>query len=415
MSLPISSYTFVTSGGQRRFVHSWQNENNDVIECNKCGSSCKETDAYGNHWIQPKTLDDNDNELKSANIEGMNPAAMQSHRLPTGPTSIPASSTNGLGRITTLMDHKEIIVGKNIESFMLCDTKAVSDTQQFLLDAGIKAIPDLLRAACAVSGPVRSLDIVLRFYVTINGEVFTLQTTALVINHYYDIRESVDMMFAMLLEKLKRYMASCSKDCSAQQKDFSIKRINIKVQRFCERNPTLPLQFARKQAPTAAMTTGSGNKHQDLALINSWFRKHLLTSQPLNGKDLPFPCNLYSIQQCSNSLELYAVPYHLNFKANNLLSCRSFAIICDISGYFIGLQEISNIRRFLHHSSEDRIVSCSSCLENFTEPSKLTLHKMLNCGRGFELVKMDPDFIEIYEQCWLLEKCDNWTLFGIVE
>lgn len=47
MMEPTSRYTFVTLAGQRKFFHRWYLDNNEVIECNKCGgTTCQGTDAY---------------------------------------------------------------------------------------------------------------------------------------------------------------------------------------------------------------------------------------------------------------------------------------------------------------------------------------------------------------------------------
>ncbi|XP_073841471.1 protein terminus-like [Musca autumnalis] len=422
-SLPISSYTFVTSGGQRRFVHRWQYENNEVIECNKCGSSCKETDAYGKHWSQPKTLDENDNIGKD---DSSNRGTIDISRTAKTPIALCTSTSSSsleksFGRITTLMDSKEIIISKNVESFMLCASKAVTDTQEFLLETGIKAVPDLLSSVYAMHGGGHShhLLVVVRFYVTIKGETFMLQTTELTIKHHYDIRESVDMIFTMLLEKLRNYMA-CRREANglANEEAYSIKRIYIKVRKQHHvQQQTLPLHYARKQSNMEIGTflNSTTTSQDDLALLTAWFRQHLLTSESLDSLRSPFPCNLYCFQECPNSLELYVVPYHLSSHSSDIYKSRSFIILCDINGCFMELQEITNIRRFLHHTSEDRVLSCTRCQACFMEPSKLALHKMLNCGRGFEMLKMDSDFIEIYENCLLLEKCDNWSLFGIIE
>ncbi|XP_005191775.2 protein terminus-like [Musca domestica] len=425
-SMPVSSYTFVTSGGQRRFVHRWQYENNEVIECNKCGSSCKETDAYGKHWSQPKTLDDNDsnNNNKDGSIDisrtAKTPIALStSTSSSTSSSSSLTSSDKSFGRITTLMDSKEIIVSKNVESFMLCASKAVSDSQQFLLDAGIKAVPDLLASLYAMYGGGHShrlLLVAVGFYVTIGGETFMLQTTELTIKHHYDIRESVDMIFAMLLEKLRNFLACRSESNGfGKQEAYSIKRIRIKVrkQQLQQESMPLPLHYARKQ--TNMEMSGTTANRNELASLTAWFRQHLLTSEPLDSQMSPFPCNLYCFQECPNSLELYVVPYHLGSSSNDLYKSRSFIILCDIKGRFMELQEITNIRRFLHHATEDRVLWCPRCQQCFVEHSKLALHKMLQCGRGFEILQLDSDFIEIYENCLLLEKCDNWSLFGIIE
>ncbi|XP_061391964.1 protein terminus-like [Musca vetustissima] len=420
-SMPVSSYTFVTSGGQRRFVHRWQYDNNEVIECNKCGSSCKETDAYGKHWSQPKTLDDNNigrDGIIDISRTAKTPIALST---PTSSSSL-TSLEQSFGRITTLMDSKEIIVSKNVESFMLCASKAVRDTQQFLLDAGIKVVPELLSSIYAMYGGGQShhLLVVVRFYVTVKGETFMLQTTELTIKHHYDIRESVDMLFAMLLEKLRNFMACRSESNSlGTQEPYSIKRIHIKVRK--QHNPQqsqiLPLHYARKQTnmEIANLQNGLTTSRDDLALLRAWFRQHLLTSESLESLRSPFPCNLYCFQECPNSLELYVVPYHLCSQSADIYNCRSYIILTDIHGRFMELQEITNIRRFLHHTSEDRVLSCTRCQACFLEPSKLVLHKMLKCGRDFEILKMDSDFIEIYENCLLLEQSDNWSLFGIIE
>ncbi|KAM7356764.1 protein terminus-like [Cochliomyia hominivorax] len=394
MSLPTPSYTFVTSGGQRQFFHRWHFENNEVIECNKCGTICQENDAYSQHWLQQKIkLNEVGDELNT-------------------------------WQRTPIMEQQSAIVSKNIESFMLCDGKLVSDTQQFLLDAGITAIPELLSVLYA-SPECKELVVKMRFYVEIADEMFMLQSSELEIKHHCDIRESVDVIFLMLLEKLRTFMTCMPKNansssrrrrcCSTPEGVYRIKRIHIKVQRRkyeqnSEKLP-LPLQYQRKHALMQETPT---NENNSIEQLSQSFQKHLHLSPEAPFKP-PFPCNLYCFQTCANSHELYVVPYHMSSSPASFLSTRSFIILNDIMGRFQQLQEIGNIKRFLHHFAEDAVLCCPQCQEKFMQHTNLSIHRMLNCGYDFEILKVGKDFIEIYEECLEIMRTTKWLLYGIVK
>ncbi|XP_023305461.2 protein terminus-like [Lucilia cuprina] len=386
MSLPTPSYTFVTSAGQRQFFHRWHLQNNEVIDCNKCGTICKETDAYSQHWMKQKL------KLTEAGDE-----------------------LNTWMR-TPIMEQQPAIVSRNIQSFMFCDGKVVSDTQEFLLDVGITGIPDLLSVLYATDG-CKELMVKLRFYVEIEDEMFMLQSSELEIRHHSDIRESVDVIFLMLLEKLRTFMTCMPRRRRGLQEGvYRIKRILVQTQRRQYVNNEqlqLPLQYKRKQA-ILQETDMTPQYKCDLEQLSLAFQRHINTSANSHFKP-PFPCNLYCFQTCANSQELYAVPFHISNKPQSFLSTRSFVIVNDILGGFQQLQEIAHIKRFLHHSAEDAVLSCSQCQAKFMQPTKLSLHKMLNCGHDFEILKIDPDFIEIYEECFEIMRCAKWLLFGIVK
>lgn len=385
MSLPTPSYTFVTSAGQRQFFHRWHFENNEVIECNKCGTICQENDAYSQHWLQLKQkLNEVGDELNT-------------------------------WQRTAIMEHQSAIVSRNIETFMLCDGKVVSDTQQFLLDAGITAIPELLSVLYASSVKCKELMVKLRFYVEIEDEMFMLQSSELEIKHHSDIRESVDVLFLMLLEKLRTFMTCMPKRRRGMPEGvYRIKRIQIQAQRRLYKNNErlmLPLQYQRKHALLDAQ-----QHKEDVEQLSFSYHQYLKTSSSASAHfKPPFPCNLYGFQTCANSQELYAVPYHISTSPANFLNTRSFIIFHDIKGGFQQLQEISNVKRFLHHFAEDEVLSCPQCQEKFMQPSKLAIHRMLNCGYDFEILKIDKDFIEIYEECLEIIRSSKWLLYGIVK
>lgn len=386
------SYTFVNVAGRRTFFHRWHDlENDEVIECCKCGTTCKETDAYSQHWL-----------------------------LQTAKQNQVSDDELNRWQRTAVMKRLPAIVSQNIESFMLSDAKVTQDTHQFLLDAGLTAIPDLLRVLYAAEH-CKALMVRLKFFVEIKDEMFVLQTNELEIKHHSDIRESVDMMFLMSLERLRTFMIlkplrhAGRRQRPLQPNEYRIKRIHISAQRIPlnhlkEDILMLPLHFRQKNAsklPTPQQVNA-------IKLLTWNFRQYLKTDQKQHFKP-PFPCNLYCFRTCPNTQEVYAVPYHFTWKSEEFSNIPNFIILENIRGEFQQLQEIADIKKFLQVPQHNMVVTCRRCQLTFVQPTELYLHLMLTCGNEFEILQIHPDVIEIYEHCYELWRKPKWMLYGIVD
>ncbi|XP_018798151.1 PREDICTED: protein terminus [Bactrocera latifrons] len=370
MSYFHSSYTFSIEGSTRTFHHRWRMAGR-VYECDACGTTCDVRAAYSQHW---------------SSVGRTHCSAEQRTQLKT-------------------------IEEQRINNFILCNERNRS-TNEFLLDAGIQAIPQLLRLLFHDAG---RLHFRLSFYVrALNETDFLFCSSELAIEHHLDISETVDVLFLMLLEKIEAYMYACYPTRAAE---YSVKRIKIYVRRELNRTESvsttkapmkciLPLQYRVKHATAAP------------------------SAQAVSAS-VAADANLYCFRICARTQELYVVPYQLGKCPSNAcdsevqraqqtwdrIGCGAHYIQLEsIDGAQQQLLEISNITRFLRTDEEDHVHTCVQCKANFTQRTKFQLHKALDCGRGFEVLQLDSDNLEIYEHC-LQMRCDNykWPLFGIIE
>nr|XP_014092863.2 protein terminus [Bactrocera oleae] len=363
-----SSYTFSIEGSRRTFHHRWCMAGR-VYECDACSTTCDVRAAYSKHW-------------------------------------------SSVGRTLCSVEQRALlktIEKQRIKNFILCSEHNRS-TNEFLLDAGIQAIPQLLRllfhnAVC--------LHFRLSFYMRALNEtdlLFCSSESAL--EHHLDISETVDVLFLMLLEKIEAYMFARYPTRAAE---YSVKRIKIYVRRelrimaSASNAPLkciLPLQYRVKHATAAP------------------------SAQPVSAA-VAADSNLYCFRNCARTQELYVVPYQLGKcpstacdgevqsaqQAWDRIGCGAhYILLQSVDGVQQQLLKISNISRFLHTDEEDHVHTCVQCKANFTQRTKFQLHKALDCGRGFEILQLDGENMEIYEHC-LQMRCDNynWPLYGIIE
>ncbi|KAH8267685.1 hypothetical protein KR026_003287 [Drosophila bipectinata] len=282
---------------------------------------------------------------------------------------------------------------QHIETFILCDSSLPARTNDFLLDAGMDAVPQLLRF---LSFGTEKLDATVGFYVDVKKERMYYESSPLTIENHLDIGEAVDMIFSMLLEKISNYVLLHQR---VPLEACVIRRMKLTVRRHCHSstssyNYKLPLQYRVKNA-----AGGSKTSNTELALIAENYLKH-----PDKGRPIPqnLKLNLYCFRVCSTSKELYAVPYLL--RGEDVENTPTFAIQTDVIGGFCGLQEVHNIRKFLRTDTKDRVTECRQCQAHFVDRVHFALHKQIDCGRGFMVWHMDKEAIELHENCLPLPK-----------
>ncbi|KAH8301269.1 hypothetical protein KR018_009967 [Drosophila ironensis] len=285
---------------------------------------------------------------------------------------------------------------QGIEVFILCDGSPEARTNDFLLDAGMDAVPQLLRF---LSFGTEKLEATVGFFVDVKKERMYYESSPLNIEHHLDVGEGVDMIFSMLLEKISNYVLLHQR---VPLEACVIRRMKVTVKRHClnansASNSKMPLQYRVKNA--TGCLGGGKNPNHDLALIAENYLKHPETGRPLPAS---LNINLYCFRVCSTSKELYAVPYLL--RGEDVEKTPTFVIQTDVTGEFRGLHEVRNIRKFLRADSKDRVIECRQCDAHFVDRVHFALHKQIDCGRGFMVWHMDKDAIELHENCLPLPK-----------
>ncbi|XP_022221438.2 protein terminus [Drosophila obscura] len=359
-----SRFIFETIGDSRIFHH--QRFINDLqTDCPTCKSCVEAREPYSQHW---------------KNDHG----AGTSHQIKIGP-----DERLLLERIET----------ERIEAFMLCDGSVSGRTNDFLLEAGMEAVPQLLRF---LSFGAAKLDVSIGFYVNVKKERMYYESSAMIVEHHLDIVESVDMLFSMLLEKISNYVMLQQR---VPLEACVIRRMKVTVKRHC--NPIsvqwrstakLPLQYRVKSSD---ICTADNRAHMDTALFENICRS---PKDILHIGLLPdaLQVNLYCFRVCASSKELYAVPYLL--RNDDVDNTPTFIIHTDIAGNFQGLQEICNVRKFLRADRQDRVFECRKCKSRFGDRVQFALHKKIDCGRGFMVWHFEEDAIELHHNCLPLPK-----------
>ncbi|XP_060659630.1 LOW QUALITY PROTEIN: protein terminus-like [Drosophila nasuta] len=289
-----------------------------------------------------------------------------------------------------------------IETFMLCDESAYGRTQEFMLDAGTQAVPQLLRF---LNYEANELVVTIGFYVTVLKERLYFESYSFNIKHFLDIEATVDMVFTRLVEKISSYMFLVM---GLFLDSCTIKRIKITVKRLYNGQELLPLQYRIKNK--GGFKANNNRKSVNLSLLNeSYINYHGIRF----GK---FPdslqVNLYCFRVCASTRELFAVPYLI--RSEDVKNTPTFLIQTDVAGEFRGMYEVPNIRRFLRTEPNDRIIVCRVCQAHFTNRMHYVLHKQIDCGNDVTVLQMDGESFEIYENCITLPKeFFKFAWFGI--
>ncbi|EDV51839.1 uncharacterized protein Dere_GG13674 [Drosophila erecta] len=353
-----SRYIFDIEENSRVFRHQFFVNGVRRADCTTCESRVPVSEPYHHHWRN----DVQDN---------------RGHWIQIGP------------------EEKDIlnrIEDQAIEEFILCDGSTAARTNDFLLEAGMDAVPQLLRF---LSYGTEKLEATVGFYVDVKKERMYYESSPLNIEHHLDIGEAVDMIFSMLLEKISNYVLLHQR---VPLEACVIRRMKVTVKRFCASSKSnsckLPLQYRVKNA---AEVNENGSNKPDLKKLSETY---------LNQMDQHIPAtlkiNLYTFRVCSTSKELYAVPYLL--RGDDVENTPTFIIQTDVVGDFQGLVEIRNIRKFLRMDTQDRVFECRQCQSHFVDRVHLALHKQISCGRNFMVWHMDKDAIELHENCLPLPK-----------
>ncbi|XP_001353492.3 protein terminus [Drosophila persimilis] len=353
-----SRFIFETIGDSRIFHH--QRFVNDLqIDCPTCTSCVETREPYSRHW-------QNDH------------AAGTSHQIKMGP-----DERLLLKRIET----------ERIEAFMLCDGSVSGRTNDFLLEAGMEAVPQLLRF---LSFGAAKLEVTIGFYVNVKKERMYYESSPMIVEHHLDIVESVDMLFSMLLEKISNYVLLQQRvpleACVIRRMKVTVKRHSNPISVQWRSTAKLPLQYRVKR-----LDTGTDNATIFAEICQSprdIFHIGLLPDA--------LQVNLYCFRVCASTKELYAVPYLI--RHDDVENTPTFVIHTDIAGHFRGLQEIRNVRKFLRADRQDRVFECRKCKSRFGDRVQFALHKQIDCGRGFMVWHLEEDAIELHHNCLPLPK-----------
>uniref|UniRef100_A0A6P4EL82 Protein terminus n=1 Tax=Drosophila rhopaloa TaxID=1041015 RepID=A0A6P4EL82_DRORH len=310
-----SRFIFEVVENSRIFRHQFFVNGSRRAECNTCENHVPVSEPYNHHWR---------NDIKN----------QKSYYIQMG---LPEKQI-----LKTIEDQA-------IEEFILCDGSIAARTNDFLLDAGMDAVPQLLRF---LSFGTEKLEATVGFYVDVKKERMYYESSPINIENHLDIGEAVDMIFSMLLEKISNYVLLHHR---VPLEACVIRRMKVTVKRFCHSPKAnsfsvskIPLQYRVKNA---AECFESANNKSSVELAK-------LAETYLNQKDQgrPIPAtlkvNLYIFRVCNTSKELYAVPYLLH--GEDVENTPTFIIQTDVVGGFQGLLEIQNIRKFLREDTKDR-------------------------------------------------------------
>ncbi|XP_017041478.1 protein terminus isoform X2 [Drosophila ficusphila] len=164
-----SRYIFEVVENSRVFRHYFFVNGSRRADCTTCESRVPASEPYSHHWR---------NDVKNN----------RSHYIKMG------------------SEEKQLlkaIEDQAVEEFILCDGSITARTNDFLLDAGMDAVPKLLRF---LSFGTEKLEATVGFYVDVKKERMYYESSPLSIENHLDIGEAVDMIFSMLLEKISNYV-----------------------------------------------------------------------------------------------------------------------------------------------------------------------------------------------------------------
>lgn len=290
-----------------------------------------------------------------------------------------------------LLKHIEL---ERIQTFFLCDGSARSRTNAFILEAGTEAVPQLLRF---LNFGAKQLEVTIGFYVSVARKRMYYESTPVRIVNHFDIKETVDMVFSILLEKITSFVML--HHCVPLEACI-IKRIKVIVMRQMIGKPQLPLQYRVKTNMNYFHNKQSTGVNVNITLLSKSivsYHEQRLGNFPTSQK-----VNLYCMRMCSSTKEAFVVPYFLSDEDVN--NTPTFLILTNVAGEFEGLHEIRNVRRFLKADSQDHIFECRQCKSHFADRSQYALHKQIACGAGFMVWQIEQDSTELYENCLLLPK-----------
>ncbi|XP_023176646.2 protein terminus-like [Drosophila hydei] len=362
----ISSFVFSNEGDQQTFHHQWRVEG-QLHECSTCRSSIDADEPPSQHWLRRG--------------EQLQPQLTKQQQ--------------------AVLD---IIEARQLETFFFCDESAQQKLDDFLAETCSSAVPELLR--WMFHNGTQCLEFHVACYVLVQNQVHICQSGTVLVQHHYDIEECVSVVYELLTQRIQNYLRS-SHDVGLDE--CSITRIRVQLKRKRAESDTMNLTSLPLPLQLSQATSGhSGTSESDLASLRAAYVKH---QRECNGYFPPnMRVNLYGLQQCQTTKELYVVPYHISETLQQRPN-KNFLILNDIMGQFQRLHElhtpIGPIR------SRSRPYTCRRCRAQFKQRSRLHIHQQLRCGQDFSLDSIHPDIVEVYEQCLPVSRsASQYTCYG---
>ncbi|XP_030566964.1 protein terminus-like [Drosophila novamexicana] len=371
---PISSFVFNNEGEKQTFRHQWHVEG-QLHECTTCYSSIDADEPPSQHWLRR-------GEEQRPQLTKQQQAVL------------------------------DIIEARQIETFFFCDESAQHKLEQFMAETCSRAVPELLR--WMFHNGTQRLEFNVACYVHVQNQVHIFQSGTLAVQHHYDIEESVSVVYELLTQRIQNYLSS-SHDVSLDE--CSITRIRVQLKRQREDTESagspslalpLPLQLRQETAARSNLTSEA-----DLASLRAAYVKH---QRECNGYFPPnMRVNLYGLQQCLTTKELYVVPYHISETLQQRPN-KNFLILNDIMGQFQRLHELQTPMAPNNSRSRTRPFQCRRCRAQLKSRSRLHIHQQLRCGQDFSLDSIHPDIVEVYEQCLPISRSVSlYTCYGITK
>ncbi|XP_002008621.2 protein terminus [Drosophila mojavensis] len=369
---PISSFVFSNEGDQQTFHHQWYVEG-QLHECSTCRSSIDADEPPSQHWLRR-------GEQQQPQLTKQQQAVL------------------------------DIIEARQLETFFFCDESAQQKLDEFLAETCSTSVPELLR--WMFHNGTQRLEFQVACYVLVQNQVHICQSGTVVVQHHYDIEECVSVVYELLTQRIQNYLCS-SHDVSLDE--CSITRIRVQLKRKREESETLSanslatlplaLQLSHSSSTTTTTTTTS---ESELASLRAVYVKH---QRECNGYFPPnMRVNLYGLQQCLTTKELYVVPYHISETLQQRPN-KNFLILNDIMGRFQRLHELHT--PIQPSRGRSRPYKCRRCRALFKKRSRLHIHQQLRCGQDFSLDSIHPDIVEVYEQCLPVSRSPSqYTCYG---
>ncbi|XP_046867842.1 protein terminus [Drosophila willistoni] len=399
---PISSFVFTNESTTQTFHHQWYAQG-QLHECATCFSCIDADEPPSQHWLH-----DGQESNKLLQLSKQQQAVL------------------------------DIIEARQIETFFFCDESAKDKLEHFMGETCARGVPELLRWMFH-QGNTLSVEFNLACYVNVENQVLIFQSGNLQVDHHYDIEECVSVVYDMLLQRIHNYLDMGLEECS-------ITRLKVQVKRNCiedngdstiDSQYSLPLQLRQEVTGASSLSSSSSSSssvssESDLATIRAAYLKH---SRECHGYFPPnMRVNLYGLQQCRTTKEIYVVPYHISETLQQLPN-KNFLIVNNILGQFQRLHELptrlatedtsssvpaspssTSSSPTSSNSSRSSSLQCRRCRTQFSRSSKLHIHQQLHCGQDFTVDSMHADIVEIYEQCLPISRTVfQYACYGITK
>ncbi|XP_037721430.1 protein terminus [Drosophila subpulchrella] len=361
---PISNFVFTNDETTQTFHHQWFSQG-QLHECPTCYSSIDADEPPSQHWLRG------------------------------------GEGSQGLQLTKQQQAVLDIIEARQIETFFFCDESSKDKLDHFMGETCARGIPELLR--WMFQNNTMAVEFNLACYVNAMDQVLIFQSGSLKVDHYYDVDECVGVVYEMLMQRIENYL-NCSSEygmaeCSITRLKVQVKRIRVDAESHSAESPFFALPLQLKQEEGLTTTSSPSTSESELASLRSAYLKHF---RECNGYFPPnMRVNLYGVQQCKTTKELYVVPYHVSETLQQLPN-KNFLILNNIMGQFQRLHELSTPVKSIEGeptSSPPKDLHCRRCRAQFSRSSKLHIHQKLRCGQDFSVDSMHADIVEIYEQC----------------